>query len=253
MTKKLGKIPFHKLTVNAAKEKVSEIIKTSTRCQQVIVANSYSLVLANKNPEFAKVCNSADVVFADGKPIVWVSFLLGDRIPKRITGADFMWEFSAVCAQEKFNVFLLGSEEPYLSQLKANLEESFPGLDIVGTYSPPFGLWDEEENIKIVSLVNKSKADIVWVGISTPKQDLWIAEHKNELNTKVAIGVGAAFDFHSGRVKRAPRWMQKIGLEWLYRFKQDPKRLWKRYLIGNLQFIGIVIKEVIISRFKPAS
>ncbi len=243
MTKKVGNIPFHKLTIDSAKEKIADIVKTSSRCQQVIVANSYSLVLAHNYPDFADVCNSAEIVFADGKPILWAAKLLGNRIRKRVTGPDFMWEFSAVCAREKFKVFLLGTREPYLSRLKYNLEKSFPGITIVGTYSPPYGIWDTEENRKIVSIVNKSNADIVWVGVSTPKQDLWIAEHKNELKTKVAIGVGAAFDFHSGRVKRAPMWMQKVGLEWFYRFKQDPKRLWKRYLIGNLQFLTIIMKE----------
>ena len=244
MTKKIGNIRFNKLTVDSAKQKVIDIIDNATRCHQGIVANSYSLVLAHKDPEFTDICESADIVFADGLPVIWASKFLGDRIPERIAGPDFMWTFSEVCAQKKYNVFLLGSEETYLTQLKVNLEKNFPGIAIVGTYAPPYANWSIEENEKIIAMINITEADLVWVGVSTPKQDKWIAEYKSKLKAKVAIGVGAAFDFHSGKIERAPYWMRKFGLEWLHRLSQDPKRLWKRYLIGNMQFVWIVVKEI---------
>ena len=245
MTKKIGKIKFTKLTIDSAKQQVVDIIENVTHCHQGIVANSYSLVLAHKDSEFTEICETADIVFADGLPVVWASKLLGDIIPERITGPDFMWAFSEVCAQKGYKVFLLGSEEPHLTQLKVNLEKKFPGIQIVGKYSPPFGNWSDEENEKIVTMINITETDLVWVGIGSPTQDKWINTYKNRIHAKIAFGVGAAFDFHSGRIKRAPCWMQKIGLEWLYRLSQNPKRLWKRYLIGNMQFIWIVVKEII--------
>ena len=243
MTKKIGNIKFNKLTIDSSIKRVSEIIETSDYCQQIVVANAYSVVLAHKNKKFAEVCELADIAFADGIPVVWASKLLGDKIPERVAGPDFMWSFSKVCSDKNYKVFLMGSEEPFLSKLKQNLENHFPGIDIVGVYSPPYGEWSDKENKKIVSIINKSNADILWVGVSSPKQDIWISRNKKILECKVAIGVGAAFDFHSGRVERAPIWVQKLGFEWLFRFTQDPRRLWKRYIIGNLQFIIIIIKE----------
>lgn len=244
MTKKIGNIKFNKLTLDSSQKRVADIIDSGDKCHQVVVANAYSVVLAHKNKEFAKVCENADTTFADGMPVVWASMILGDRIPERVAGPDFMWSFSKVCAAKGYKVFLMGTEEPYLSKLKENLEKEFNGIDIVGTYSPPYGEWSAEENKRIVSKINKSKADILWVGVSSPKQDIWIAKHKDVLKVKVALAVGAAFDFHSGRVERAPVWIQKIGFEWLFRFFQDPRRLWKRYVIGNIQFLMIVFREI---------
>jgi N-acetylglucosaminyldiphosphoundecaprenol N-acetyl-beta-D-mannosaminyltransferase len=249
MTIKIGNIKFNKFTLNSAQKKIVDVIETGKKCHQVVIANAYSLVIAHKDKSFSSVCESADIVFADGLPVVWASILLGDRIPERIAGPDFMWSFSRVCAEKGYGIFLMGSEEPYLSKLQKNLHIAFDGINIVGTYSPPFGKWCRKENKKIVTMINKSKADILWVGISTPKQDIWIKEHQKELNAKIAFGVGAAFDFHSGRIERAPKWIQKIGFEWLFRFFQDPRRLWRRYFIGNLQFIYLILCDIIKKNF----
>ncbi len=245
MSDKIGNVRFDKLTLNSSYKRLMEIIENGNRCHQVVVANAYSVVIAHKNKAFADVCETTDITFADGLPVVWLSSLIGVRIPERIAGPDFMWSFSGICAKKGYKVFLMGSEEPYLSRLATNMKRTFINMNIVGAYSPPYGKWSSEENKKMITMINKSKADILWVGVSSPKQDLWIAQNKDKLKVKVALGVGAAFDFHSGRVKRAPLWMQKVGLEWFYRLSQDPKRLWKRYLIGNLRFLGIIIKEFI--------
>ena len=243
--KKIGPIGFHTLTITSAVEKTVELIEMKNHCYQIIIANAYSLVLAKKTPEFHHVCQNADIVFADGQSVVWASILLGERLPARVAGPDFMWSFCSMSAGKKYKHFLLGGRSEYLELLKNRMINSFPEIQITGTYSPPFGEWNDEENEKIVSLINESKADVLWVGISTPKQDIWIDRFKNKLTVKVALGVGAAFDFHAGRIKRAPKLLQSIGLEWLYRLSQDPKRLWRRYLIGNIQFLGILLEEII--------
>jgi N-acetylglucosaminyldiphosphoundecaprenol N-acetyl-beta-D-mannosaminyltransferase len=245
---KIGNIPFNLFSFNEAITTISAQILNGSNCCQVVVANVFSIVLANRDVEFYKICQTAEFVFADGLPIVLFSRLLGKALPQRIAGPDFMWEFSEECSKKGFKVFILGSEEPYLSNLQNNMEKQFPGIKIVGKYSPPFGTWTDQETQKMVHAINKSKADILWLGVSTPKQDKWIYSFKDKLHTKVAIAVGAAFDFHSGRVKRAPVWVQNIGFEWFHRFLQDPKRLWKRYLIGNIRFLIIIFKQIITSR-----
>jgi N-acetylglucosaminyldiphosphoundecaprenol N-acetyl-beta-D-mannosaminyltransferase len=245
MTQKIGNITFNKFSMTSAQKRIAYLIEHAEHCNQVVVANAYSVVLAHQNKKFSEVCERSDIVFSDGHPIVWASILLGNRIPERIAGPDFMWTFSKICAENGYKIFLMGSEEPYLSRLKTNLEKTYSGINIVGTFSPPFGNWTDEINKKIVSAINHSKADLLWVGIGSPKQDIWIDTHKDQLNVKVAIGVGAAFDFHSGRIERAPLWMQKYGLEWFFRLTQDPLRLWKRYFVGNLVFIKIILIQTI--------
>jgi N-acetylglucosaminyldiphosphoundecaprenol N-acetyl-beta-D-mannosaminyltransferase len=215
-----------------------------------VVANVFSVVLSKNNKEFATICNNADLVLPDGLPIVWASKLLRPRLPQRIAGPDFMGEFCGICAQNGYSMFLLGGRSDYLNSLVENLKKAHPRIQISGAYSPPFGEWDENENRKIIKMINDSHADVLWVGVSTPKQDYWIYENKNQLKTKVAIGVGAAFDFHSGRVKRAPIWMQKNGLEWLFRLLQEPRRMWKKYLVTNLLFISLIAKEFIKNKIR---
>jgi N-acetylglucosaminyldiphosphoundecaprenol N-acetyl-beta-D-mannosaminyltransferase len=244
----IGNINFSQITFTAAEKMVSEIIEKGETCKQVVVANSFSVVLASKNKEFKEVCRKADIIFADGAPVVWVSSLSRKKIPERIPGPDFMWNFSKICAAKGYKIFLMGGQKLYLSRLKENMEREFPGIQIVGTLSPPYGEWSKEDDERIISAINSSKADVLWVGVSTPKQDIWIAHHKSKIKAKVALGVGAAFDFHSGKVKRAPKWMRKAGFEWLYRFLSEPKRLWKRYLFGNTEFLLIVMKQFIQNR-----
>jgi N-acetylglucosaminyldiphosphoundecaprenol N-acetyl-beta-D-mannosaminyltransferase len=245
---RVGRVFFDMHTIKTAIERVALIIENETRCHQIVVANSYSLVLAHKDPVFHDICQNADVVFADGQPVVWASRLLGERLPERVAGPDFMWQFCEYSVKKRYCHFFLGGREEYLDILKRNLESSFAGIEICGAYSPPFGEWNKVENSKILSKIKESKADIVWVGISTPRQDIWIHKFKSIIPAKVAIGVGAAFDFHAGRINRAPLWVRKLGLEWFHRFISEPQRLWKRYLIGNIEFLLIIFIQLINER-----
>jgi N-acetylglucosaminyldiphosphoundecaprenol N-acetyl-beta-D-mannosaminyltransferase len=229
---------------------ISEFIETGKRCHQIVVANVYSVALAYRDKEFSDICDNSDIVFPDGLPIVLGSILLRTPLPARIAGPDFMWKMCEVCAQKGYNIFLLGGRSDFLGRLNDNLCAAFPKIKIVGAYSPPFGNWDEKENVKIIKMINTAKTDLLWVGVSTPKQDVWIHNHKKQLTAKVAIAVGAAFDFHSGRVKRAPVWMQRICLEWVFRLIQEPRRQWKKYLVSNSIFIFILVKEFVSIGFK---
>ena len=247
---RIGQIPFDKLGFNEALDKIVLRAAEGNACSQVVVANAFSIVIAERDPEFALLCRTAEFVLTDGLPVVWASRLLRRAIPERIAGPDLMWDFAKTCSAKGYRVFLLGAREAVLENLRNNLCDEFSGLIIAGTYSPPFGVWTEEENYKIVEKINSAGTDVLWVGISTPKQDYWIAANKSKLKAKVAVGFGAAFDFHSGHVRRAPLWMRNCGLEWFFRLLQDPKRLWRRYLFGNSIFIAIVVRDSIQSIFK---
>jgi N-acetylglucosaminyldiphosphoundecaprenol N-acetyl-beta-D-mannosaminyltransferase len=247
---KIGPISFTNATYVDLENRFIEIMESTNTCHQIVVANTYSIVLANRNKEFANVVNKAEFVLADGIPVVWASRILCQKLPERIAGPDFMWSFSKTCAEKSYKVFLLGGQHEYLGVLINNLKNAFPGIFIVGAYSPPFGEWSAEENEKIIQMINDAQTDVLWLGVSTPKQDKWIFENKHRLKTKLAVGVGAAFDFHSGRVKRAPVWMQKIGLEWMVRLIQEPRRMWKRYLFSNTLFLYYLVLELLKLLFK---
>jgi len=226
--------------------KTIEKFITNSRKSQVCVTNAYSLVLMQKDKEFKDITNSASLIVTDGKPLVWISRLYGEPIPERVAGPDLVYELSKTSAKKGCRLFFLGSNSTTLERMVENLKGMFPSLRIAGVYSPSFkSQFSERENEEIISLINKVKADVLFVGLGAPKQEKWIWEHKNELQVPVLIGVGAAFDFIAGTVKRAPNWMQKCGLEWLFRLCQEPARLWRRYLIGNLIFLWLVGKELI--------
>jgi N-acetylglucosaminyldiphosphoundecaprenol N-acetyl-beta-D-mannosaminyltransferase len=210
---------------------------------QVCVVNVWSTVLMQKDPEFLAVNNSAALSVADGMPLTWVSRWFGPPIPERISGSDLFHACNTLAAEKGYRVFLLGATPETLEVLSDKLRAAYPGLCIAGTYAPPFSQsFSEEENHKILNAVNTARPDLLWVGLSAPKQEKWIWDNKDSLNVPVAVGVGAVFDFFAGNIKRAPVWMQKIGIEWLHRLTHEPARLWKRYLIGNPAFVWYILK-----------
>lgn len=203
---------------------------------------------AYRDEHLKNIYNSADLVTADGVPLVWASRFLGSSIKGRVTGLDLLPEFSKISAKKGYRFFFLGAAEGVATKLANHLKSVNPGLTVAGIYSPPFAdQFSDSENDKMITMINHSKADILWVSLTAPKQDYWIAEHFDRLNVSVAIGVGAAFDVVAGNIKRSPKWMQKAGLEWLFRLIQEPRRLSKRYLVEAPQFIPLVIKQKWIS------
>ncbi len=211
--------------------------------QYICVSNSHTLVMASEDSEYLKVQNGACVVLPDGKPLSVISQKRGFAEAKRVAGPDLMEEmFVRGQAGNGLSHFFYGSDEETLCKLRNELETKYPNMKIAGMYAPPFRpLTAEEENEVQVMLTNASP-DIIWIGLGAPKQELFMASHAG-MYPSVMIGVGAGFAFHAKVTKRAPKWMQKIGLEWLYRLSQDPKRLFKRYLITNTKFIIRTIRE----------
>jgi len=181
----------------------------------------------------------------DGMPLVWLSRLHGQKHVSRVYGPDLMLAVCEASVDRGYTHYFYGGAEGVTEALAHRLVSRFPGLQVVGTYSPPFRPLFPDEDEAIVQLVNEANPDIVWIGLSTPKQEYWMAEHVGRLEAPVMVGVGAAFDFHSGRKKQAPRWMQRSGLEWLFRLLTEPRRLWKRYLINNPLFLWLVALQLL--------
>lgn len=205
------------------------------RGQYVCASNSHTVVMAHDNSDYLNVQNNAVMVLPDGKPLSIVEKLKGFKDAKKVSGPDVM----ALLLSSDYNGyshFFYGSTDETLEALKQNITAKNPGIKIAGMYSPPFRPLTDEEDRQIIKMINDTSPDFIWVGLGAPKQENWMYDHKDKLNG-VMLGVGAAFDFHAGTVKRAPLFMQKIGLEWLYRLFKDPKRLFKRYLITNTKFI----------------
>lgn len=202
----------------------------------VCICNVHSVVTASQDAEFGRVVREADMATPDGAPVAWMLRRLGHAAQRRINGPDLMWMYCAQAQARDESVFFYGSTEETLATLKAKLLAAFPGLKIAGAISPPFRKLMPEEDDAIVAQINASGAGTVWVSLGCPKQELWMAAHRGRINA-VMVGVGAAFDYHTGTIKRAPKWMQDNGLEWFYRLVSEPRRLWKRYLVTNTLFV----------------
>ena len=223
---------------------VQHWIRNDRECHFVVATGMHGVIEARKNPEFKDVLNSADLFVPDGYSLVWAGRRRGHLIPGRVCGTDLMWEMMAVSQDEGYSNFFYGDTEETLERLTARLKWEFPKLKIAGAHSPPFRTLSSEEQDQEIQIINQSNADIIWVGLGLPKQERWIFEHKDALNVPVAVGVGAAFKFHSGQVQRAPRWVGEKGFEWLWRLIQEPKRVWRRALIDGPRFVACVALEL---------
>lgn len=202
----------------------------------ICFCNVHTTVEASEHPDYMKIQNASALTFPDGQPIVNRIQKAGYVKAERIAGPDFMEEMFSSTMDGKLSHFFYGSSEETIELLKKKLPERFPGIDIRGYYSPPFRELTQSEDDEVVEMLNASGADLIWVGLGAPKQEKWMAAHEGKVHG-VMLGVGAGFNFYAGNIKRAPLWIQKIGMEWLYRLFQDPKRLLKRYLVSNAKFI----------------
>ncbi len=211
----------------------------------VCVTGVHGVMESQRAPQLRRIHNEAGLVTPDGMPLVWISRARGFRHVDRVYGPSLMLSACAMSAAHGHRHFLYGGREGVADRLAARLGERFPGLQVVGTYCPPFRPHTEDEDARVVEMINRSRADIVWVGLGTPKQERWMAEHLGRVEAPVMIGVGAAFDFHAGLVKQAPRWMQRSGLEWLFRVLVEPRRLWRRYLYNNPNFLALLLLQAL--------
>jgi N-acetylglucosaminyldiphosphoundecaprenol N-acetyl-beta-D-mannosaminyltransferase len=201
----------------------------------VTICNVHVVVSASRDAAYRDIINGSDMATPDGAPVAWMLRRQGFSGQSRISGPDLMWALCERCASEGVPIYCYGSTETTLGLLQARLAAAFPALEMT-LESPPFRALTAEEDAAAVARINESGAGIVFVGLGCPKQERWMAAHRGRINA-VMIGVGAAFDFHAGTVRRAPAWMRDNGLEWLHRLFSEPGRLWKRYLVTNTLFI----------------
>ncbi|WP_417536714.1 WecB/TagA/CpsF family glycosyltransferase [Methylophaga sp.] len=213
----------------------------------VCICNAHSVVTAAQDPGFYKVIEEADMATPDGAPVAWLMRKLGALRQERINGPDLMQRYCFEASARGESIYLYGGSEATLDTLKNELTRRFPGLKIAGAYSPPYRELTPEEQEAAIDSINASEAGTVWVSLGCPKQEAWMAAHRGRVNA-VMIGVGAAFDYHAGTIRRAPLWMQHNGLEWLFRLLTEPRRLWKRYLVTNSLFIWHAIRQLLQNR-----
>jgi N-acetylglucosaminyldiphosphoundecaprenol N-acetyl-beta-D-mannosaminyltransferase len=212
----------------------------------VCVAPVATLVDARRDAKYCQAVNAAAMVTPDGMPVVWLARLRGAGDVERTYGPDLLLEVCDHGQDLGLRHFFYGATQEVLQKLKQKLKKAYPKILVVGSYAPPFkpGVWQEEK--EVIDLMNNSSADIIWVGLGSPKQDFWMHLHRPLLNAPVIVGAGAAFDFCAGTKPQAPPWMRSSGLEWVFRLCCEPGRLWKRYLIGNSLFLMYVIKDCFV-------
>lgn len=199
------------------------------RAHYICVTGVHGVIESQSDHKLRRILNQAGLVTPDGMPLVWVSRHRKQHHVSRVYGPDLMTDVCAQSVSKGYRHFLYGGATGVPERLTEELQRKFPGIRIVGHYSPPFRPLTPEEDEAVVRRINESEADIVWIGLSTPKQEYWMAAHAGRFNAPVMVGVGAAFDFLAGLKTQAPRWMQHSGLEWLYRLITEPRRLWRRY------------------------
>ena len=203
----------------------------------VCITGVHGIMESQRDETLRQIHNRAGLVTPDGMPLVWLSRLHGLRYVERVYGPDLMLACCERSVERGYRHFFYGGGEGVAQRLSDRLQRRYPGLTVVGTYTPPFRPLGAEEDDAVVGEINAANPDIVWVGLSTPTQERWMNAHVGRLRAAVLIGVGAAFDFHAGLKKQAPRWMQRNGLEWLFRLGSEPRRLWRRYLRNNPAFV----------------
>lgn len=209
----------------------------------VCVTGVHGVMESQRDPALARIHNEAGLTVPDGMPMLWAGKLAGARGMERIRGADFMLALCQVAAARGWRSFFYGGAPGTAELLSARLRSRVRGLQVVGTHTPPFRALTPAESDEIVARINASGAELVWVGLSTPKQERWMAANFGRLQAAALLGVGAAFDMHAGFKQQAPRWVQRSGFEWLYRLGQDPRRLWRRYLTNNPLFLARMVRH----------
>ena len=214
----------------------------SHKSTYIVFANAHVIVSACQNHNYMNVVNSANLVLPDGAPVAWMIRRLGNNYQSRLSGPDLMIDLCYHCQINRISIYLYGSTEKNLTNLKTYLIRKYPHLLIAGAESPPFRPLSDQELIDTAYRINSSGAGVVFVGLGCPKQEFWMSRQKMAINA-VMLGVGAAFDFYSGTSARAPVWMRNNGLEWFFRLCSEPRRLWKRYLVTNSLFLILAMKQ----------
>lgn len=212
----------------------------------VIAVPAHCIVECLKDERLRNIYNCAGMVTPDGRPIAWIARLMGFRHVRQVRGSDLMLKVCELSVASGYRHFLYGGwPTTVVEELARKLKERFPGIQIVGTYAPPFRPLTQEEDDIVVDMINSARPDVVWIGLGAAKEEFWVEAHVGRLFAPVLIGVGAAFDFHSGRKPQAPRWMIRLGLEWFFRLMTEPRRLGPRYLRDNPVFIWNILRQAL--------
>lgn len=221
---------------------IEQMIKNDKK--SYVIAINVDVVMKIENDLYLKqIVDKADMVLVDGKPLVWISKLHGKPLKAKISGSDLVPHLCEVAAQKKYTIFIIGGKEGIAEQAKQKLKAKLPGIQIVGTYAPPFGFENDKKELdKINHIISDTHPDLLIVCFGCPKQEKWIYENISKYDAKVSVCAGATVDFLAGNINRAPRWMSDHGLEWFYRFLQEPKRMFKRYFIDDIQIVKLIIK-----------
>ena len=230
------------LTMSETIDAVEELIKSEKK--SYIVAINVDVVIKIENdPYLKRIVDSADMVLVDGKPLVWISNFYGKPLKAKISGSDLVPLLCEEASKKQYSIFIIGGKEGVAEQAKQNLEKRLPGIRIVGTYAPTYGFEKNDAELnKINTLISEAKPDLLIACFGCPKQEKWIFENISKYDAKVSICAGATVDFLAGNIKRAPRWMSEHGLEWFYRFLQEPKRMFKRYFIDDMKIFRLILK-----------
>lgn len=242
-----NRIPFlntyvDNLTSAEAKNCVDQFINTEGY-HYVVTPNSDIVVKMQDDPELKEICDKADLILTDGQIVVKLSHKTKYPIKERVCMTDFVWDVCDLADEKRYKVFLFGGKEDVLAKATENIKKKYPTLKIVDSYSPPFGFENNEEQLKVANgRIKESGADILIVFLGCPKQEKFIAKNKDEYQIPISITMGGCVDFIAGGVSRAPQWMQNVGLEWFYRFLQEPKRMFRRYFIDDMRIFGLARK-----------
>lgn len=216
----------------------------------ICITDVHTIIEAQSDPEFKAILNNSFMTTPDGMPLVWVGKTQGHERIRRVYGPDYLMAMCGVSVRRGYRHFFFGGKPGVAERLAVSLLEKFPGLEVTGVYAPPFRPLNPAEEDELEALVARAKPDVFWVGLGSPKQERFMAKYCGRFDAKLMVGVGAAFDIHSGAVKEAPKWMKSAGLQWLHRLVQEPRRLWRRYLICIPSFMGMISLQLLgIRRF----
>lgn len=244
-------VPIDRLSLEDA---VNDAVRCIDRRDSRVIfvcANPHSIVAAQEDRQFSAALNNSDFSVADGVGVTMMAKMVNIRIGPRIAGHDyFKGILDALQKRGNGRVFFFGSSDHVLDLIGKRFRKEYPGLTLCGALSPPYGEWSEEDNESMIRMINAAEPDVLWVGMTAPKQEKWVEANKGRLNASVIGSIGAVFDFYAGTYPRAPVWMCKLGMEWVYRLVKEPRRMWRRNFISSPKFVYLMIKRHIFGRLQ---
>jgi len=244
-TAELLGLSFDAVTIETAVARCLEFCRGPPSSHTVITANASHLCMMRHDPELALACRAANLTVADGMSVVWALRASGEPVPERVAGVDLMARLLAAAAEHRLRVYFLGARHEVVTALVERIRTQYPGVEIAGFRDGYFG---PDDHLALIEEVRAARADILFVGMPTPFKETWCERHRQRLDVPVIVGVGGSFDVLAGFIRRAPRWLQSLGLEWFWRLLMEPRKLWKRYLTNNSEFIWLAGREIVARR-----